>query len=497
MPDNFDINVARRKPSTAKNRPARPWDVPKTIVDDVDDDFIDDSQDNSVVIEHEIIPEAEKPTASAESSLPVTGGSSSGETDITPVFVSKITERVFSRKQSDLSDTINIHSNFCKLDNDVSDHLFARLSPSAQSVYLRLYRQSFGWNRNWAAESLPKLKVSCNLSLQTVRKAIKELETTGCIKKEFSDYHKATVYRIFLPSEIGMSDNAPQYTDSQNKRVRGFAPANSSNHVSQYQGKQGLPAGVQNTDSDSFSPLDLKNLDGHDMNSGGQNSFIQSVYYSGTNIYTLLGNGGALPKNISKYITDTSLAHAVDIIDEFYESIGFSIVSRAAYRKSIFDFFDMIRSGFSPDDIRYAVRWTFKNSRSRPESFSLVKYTIHDAMNELIQEMKGISGEKEFVREKQEAMHKKQQLEKNQVSRTVTNEDIKIWIQVMDELKTVLNEHSFSAFIEPLKLDAVEGDRISISAPPDSVSWVVDHFLSHIQDAYRNHGKKNTVVEIN
>jgi hypothetical protein len=94
------------------------------------------------------------------------------ETAPAPAPKPKIRPEPVRAPKSDLSDSINIHSNFCKLDNDVSDYLLQKLSASAQAVYLRLYRQSFGWNRNWAAESLPKLVEFCNLSLQTVRKAI-------------------------------------------------------------------------------------------------------------------------------------------------------------------------------------------------------------------------------------------------------------------------------------------------------------------------------------
>ena len=195
-------------------------------------------------------------------------------------------------------------------------------------------------------------------------------------------------------------------------------------------------------------------------------------------------------------MNDIQLSRARDIIDEFYDSIGFSIVSRAQYRKSIIDYFDIIKSGFSPDDIMYTVRWTFKNSRSRPESFSLIKYTIHDAMHSLIDELKDVSGEKERVSEKQEALQRNRDLYKNGNAHTVSNKDLKMWLTVVNDLKTNLNEHSFTVFIEPLKLERVEDNHIILNAPQDSVSWVNDHFLNHIQEAYRNHVNSDIVIEI-
>ena len=189
MADNFDTNVARRKPNTGKKKSVHPWDVPVPT------------------------PEQDMPEEPSHATYTPTEPAVSQERTSAHPKTAKSSDTInkeLKRHHSDLSDSINIHSNYCKLDNNVSDHLCSQLSSSAQSVYLRLYRQSFGWNRNWAAESLPKLKTSCNLSLQTVRKAIKELENKGCIQKEFTDNHKATIYRVFLPSEIGIINNAPQ-----------------------------------------------------------------------------------------------------------------------------------------------------------------------------------------------------------------------------------------------------------------------------------------------
>ena len=490
MADNFDINVARRKPNTAKTRPVHPWDVPKTLpAEESSNEEIqrvessdpppDEKLDQPAILDA-------KPTKATVSKAVIT--------DSAPL--SQSADNLIVKNRSDLSDTINIHSNYCKLDNDVSDYLCAKLSPSAQCVYLRLYRQSFGWNRNWAAESLPKLKIACNLSLQTVRKAIKELESKGCIQKKFSDYHKATVYRVFLPSEISVSNNAPQLFTIPPKSGRVSGATYSASLSLQSQKSNAQDNRIQKSGTDEFLQDDVKNLEGQSIQSGGQISAIQSVYFSGTSIYNILESGGALPKNISKNITDIHLMNAVEAIDEFYDSIGFSVVSRASYRKSLIDYFEIIKSGFSNDDIRYSVRWTFKNSRTRPESFSLIKHTMHLAMKDLINELKDVSGEKNVVQEKISALRKKQKMDENESSLTVSNDDIQKWFDIMDELKSQLNEHSFSAFIKPLKLILVEGDRVVLKSPIDSVSWVIDHFQEQIQETYREKTGNNMIVEV-
>lgn len=494
MADHFDTNVARRKPNTSeKNRLIHPWDVPNITPLDSTTDV--QTQTSVPFAPVQDIGVTER-TSTYEAETEPSPGLQSDQELIKPFDSSVVETPLSRRRKGDLSDSINIHSNFCKLDNNISDLLLQRLSASAQSVYIRLYRQSYGWNRNWAAESLPKLTEFCNLSLQTVRKAIKELESFGCIRKEFSDYHRATVYRIFLPSEIGISKNTNVNSTLVNSSRLNINSLSSSESSLSSHNIDGLVHTGQVPDGDSSCAGSYQIPDGNVPFSWGQKFNTQSVYFSGTSICNILESGGALPKNISKYITDTHIESSVSIIDEFYDSIGFSVVSRSLYRKSLLDYFEIIKSGFSSDDIRYAVRWTFKNSRSRPESFSLIKHTMHLAMSDLIQEMKTVFGETELAREKQEALRKTIDLRNHEPVRSVSPEDMKTWFDVVETLRNSLNEHSFSVFIEPLHLYEVEGDRVVISSPPDSVSWVIDHYVERICDSYRECTGKDVVIEI-
>jgi hypothetical protein len=459
MADNFDSNVARRKPNIAERpRPVHPWDIASDQAQNIPTPPPISSEEEQERLETEISTDIEVPVIHA-----------------VPHESAPLRSEPVSTRKNDLSDAINIHSNFCKLDNDISDYLFAKLSPSAQSVYLRLYRQSFGWNRNWAAESLPKLTKSCNLSLQTVRKAIRELELLGCISKEFSDYHKATVYRIYLPSENGieierMSNNTKKY----NRPLNNNTPHNDI-------AKTGVPF-------HDYHETDLNNL-----TRPHPGAYISSHYFPGIHVTNILDTGGALPQNVSQYINDAHLSRAVETIDEFYESIGYSIVSRSQYRKSLLDYFDLIKSGFTQDDIRYTVRWTFKNSKSRPDSFSLIKHTMHLAMDDFIKEMNSGS-DSSFSAEKQEAVRRN--LPHTQSTSTFAEEDLRLFKEIVEDLKISLNEQSFIAFIQPLVLLEAQNDKVVIKALPESSSWVQDHYLDSIRQAYLEKSGKDISVTI-
>jgi hypothetical protein len=233
------------------------------------------------------------------------------------------------------------------------------------------------------------------------------------------------------------------------------------------------------------------------QDSGGQDFIIQSVFFAGSSVYALLESGGSLPKNISTYITDKHLGDAVAIVDEFYDSIGFSIMARSLYRKSVLDYIDHIKSGFSPDDIRYSVRWTFKNSRSRPESFSLIKPTIHQAMKDLIDDLKKVSGQKEAVKRRQEALDKSIEWEMSEpAARSVEEKERTRWNEIVKTLREDLNDHSFRAFIEPIKLLAVGEGSVTLGAPPDFVSWIHDHYRDRIAECYRENTGTDITVTI-
>lgn len=499
MTDNFDSNIAQRKPSTKNKRPIHPWDIlPKSDVStDIPEDSvpvnnpvknIDDSAINNISgeISSYVKDIPEKPVIVPEQKV------SGTNKDIPVSHKNETVVYTFN----DLSDSINIHSNYHKMQNDVSDHLFRTLSPSAQSIYFRLYRLAYGWNRNWASESLPKLSEACNMSLQTVRKAIKELEDNGCIRKNSSDYHKATVYRIFLPSE---NDNI-KFKQSINSMSINMGliidSLNDSGENAEFPNSKALSSATLNSDSDMNDTAAVKNYTGDDANSGGAKSYIQSIYFRGTSVYTILESGGSLPKNIFIYMNNTHISEAVQIIDEFYDSIGFSIVARAEYRKALLVYFELIKSGFSPDDIRYAVRWIFKNSKSRPESFSLVNHVIHLAMDDMIKNLKNISGEKDVFIKKIEAIKKKKEFEDNNTEIRYSEDDFAEWLSVVEDLRENLNEHSFNAFILPLKLISAEGETVILISPPESLSWVDDHFKDKIEESYFSRTGKKIMVSV-
>ena len=117
MNDNFDSNVAKRKPKIKNILPIRPWDVKAQEVSP--DPLPSDTVSSDEIAEKEVSKNKQKKY------------STRSETKRDKIKTTPLQ----ADENNDLSDTININSNYCKLHNDVSDHLLKLLSVIPFSFY--------------------------------------------------------------------------------------------------------------------------------------------------------------------------------------------------------------------------------------------------------------------------------------------------------------------------------------------------------------------------
>lgn len=74
---------------------------------------------------------------------------------------------------------------FTMIDHISFDNVLPSLSPAAQLVYLRIYRQTIGWQKPTDAISLSQFKKKTNYKdHKTIEKAIVELKQKGLINVE-------------------------------------------------------------------------------------------------------------------------------------------------------------------------------------------------------------------------------------------------------------------------------------------------------------------------
>ena len=96
-------------------------------------------------------------------------------------------------------------TNFFKMDADVYDVLAKFQTPFERVIYLYLYRQSYGYNRQTCFTGLKAIIEWSQLSKNVVRRVLDSLEKKQHIKRigrlNEKDI-KGTSYKIYLPCEI-------------------------------------------------------------------------------------------------------------------------------------------------------------------------------------------------------------------------------------------------------------------------------------------------------
>jgi hypothetical protein len=126
---------------------------------------------------------------------------------------------------------------YTRVSNDLLDRILPTLDTYDQTVLVRLYRLSRGFNSDTCRVSVPTLAKACNVSERQVRKSVSKLEARELIARVEQDFGnkdralRGTIFRILI------ADPTP---------ARGATPAHSATHV-----RSAAPAhGAANKDKD-------------------------------------------------------------------------------------------------------------------------------------------------------------------------------------------------------------------------------------------------------
>jgi len=244
---------------------------------------------------------------------------------------------------------VNIASNFCKVDIDVLDKALPTMDVYEQSVYVRLYRYSYGYGRNWCAIGYGALAKTCGITRNGVIKAIGRLQEKGWVLSIGFDRIIGTTYRVFLPQENGLDSK----TRIEQKGVpldgiplKGIPP----------EGTQGIPlSGIPPGGISGDKAPPNKALSG-------------SVPLKG------IPSEGTL---IEERSIDLSLR---DIVTGFYKRIGQNRIAREKRERAEKVIKELQADGFNLEDIQFAVEWTPENAKEELYDFSIIKHTIGQAM---------------------------------------------------------------------------------------------------------------------
>ena len=228
----------------------------------------------------------------------------------TPVKMTPVeSTRVTPTGVSPSPNRMDIKSNFIKVDMNILDTLLPTLDSSAQAVYLRLYRLSWGFRQCTCAVTIPNLCKACNLSSRTVQRAIDRLAELGYIEHEINKQPGVgNLYRIYLPHEIpALSESIDRVPDIKETEVK----ENDKKTPVNLTPVKTTPVNLTLTPVNS-TPVNLTPVEKTGCLTGTSETPVNSTPVNLTPIIDIV-------------CTDNNNRHKVAVVDEFLKSQGLSV----------------------------------------------------------------------------------------------------------------------------------------------------------------------------
>jgi hypothetical protein len=245
--------------------------------------------------------------------------------------------------------SVTIEANYYKVSNNVSDMLAGLQTPTEQSIYHRLYRLSYGYNRNVCRVGMQALAKATNIaSKKTIATAISGLVAKGhiAIVQEAGGDVRGTWYRVFLPDEIaeiqkrtGAKNSTVNFTVVKNSAV------NFTNSTSVKNSAVNFTPELQSIENKSQDPTSVKN---------------SAVNF--TPITTDLLQTLSLP----------------EIVDQFYALLKQQPSERKRER-GMQQGIKLLQEGFTLDDLHYTIAWIVQKYPDT-KAFDRVPYFIDQAL---------------------------------------------------------------------------------------------------------------------
>lgn len=262
--------------------------------------------------------------------------------------------------------------------NEVCDDLLPTLEGAEQILYARLFRLSYGFNRNYCCVSQPVLGEKTGLSRNTVRTALQSLIEKEWVYVIEAGRHVSTKYRVYLPRER----NRGSKLDPQKKRVK-IRPSNIDH--------QNLSVNFRgsNIDNPEGQKTEVQNLTVKKplwkLSSGNSSLLDSPPKFDPQKMPPLLltHNSSTLSRREtdSQSSSTNDLSHkALILVEKFYSLLG-QQPSTAKSQKSIAECVALLRDGFRSDQIDYAVSWLITHHPATG-SFTRVAHFIDQALKE-------------------------------------------------------------------------------------------------------------------
>lgn len=282
--------------------------------------------------------------------------------------------------------------------NEMSDEVLPTLPSAEQVLFSRLFRLSYGFNKNYCTVSQPTLIEKTGLSKNTVRVGLQALVKKEWIAVVESGNHISTTYLVVLPSEKKRGTKIdPQNLTPKNRESKSEGQILALKSRASNSGKtEGQNTALQNlTHQTENKENALEKEELQDRGSKSDPQKLTPLLFNSSNINSLTEREN----------------FASQIVEKFYEDLKQS-PSATKRDKGIKECMGLLTDGFTAEQISYATSWLV---RMHPEtgSFSRLLHFIDQALKEREAEQKAEEKvqQKRAQVEKQEAEAKQEEEE--------------------------------------------------------------------------------------
>ena len=251
--------------------------------------------------------------------------------------------------------------------NEVADELLPTLPPAAQVLYSRLFRLSYGFNRNYCTVSQPLLMERTGLSRNTIRTALQTLLDDIWIQIIGAGNRVSTTYRIILPREKHLGEQSRgAKIDAQNLRVK--------NRGAEFDFAEG-----QKRDRQNLSGSQEKSRTTHNSNDLRERGSKFDAQDLPALLLTHRSSTLSDRQIEDPHTSDNSmLLSARELIDKFYSLLG-QRVSKSKQKKSLDECLSLLQEGFTVEEIDYTISWLITHHPTTG-SFSRLPHFIDQAL---------------------------------------------------------------------------------------------------------------------
>jgi Helix-turn-helix domain len=334
--------------------------------------------------------------------------------------------------------------------NEMVDDLLPILDPNEQVLYIRLFRLSYGFNRNYCTVSRSLLIERTGFSRNTIRTSLQSLVQKGWISIAEAGNRVSTTYQVVLPREKRTESQSGGAISDPQTLILKNRPLESDAH--------GMSHKIRGSES---NPDEGQNLDLQDLtlkNRPADVSMKTTPYARGSNIegqrlppllnaftdnsLTLLMRESRSISGGQKLTINSLLLSARELVDKFYSSLG-QRPSKTKRQKSIEECLNLLLEGFSVEEVDYAIAWLIQYHPTTG-AFSRLVHFIDQAIKEreTEQQAREVDQARASAAEQRHAEQRRMEEERQQIDEVKTSLPPETLEGLYQEAKQLIEEES-------------------------------------------------------